>query len=61
MDRRKVDYFVIYKGSETVGLIPGKKYKCIEEDYDEGKLFSLAIIDESEEDYMYPPDYFEKE
>ena len=61
MERRKVDYEVIYRGEETDDLEPGKKYKCVAEVYDEDyKLHDLAVIDESEEDYLYDPEDFEK-
>ncbi len=61
MERRKVDYEVIYRGEETVDLEPGKKYKCVAEVYDEdNKLHDLAVIDESDEDYLYDPEDFEK-
>lgn len=61
MERRKVNYKVIYKGEETDDLIPGKIYNCIAEVYDEeNQLHDLAVIDESEEDYLYEPEDFEK-
>ena len=60
MERRKIDYNVIYKGLETIDLEPLKVYKCVAEVYDENnKLHDLAIIDESGEDYLYSPDDFE--
>lgn len=61
MERRKVNYKVIYKGEETDELIPGKIYNCTAEVYDEeNQLHDLAIVDESEEDYLYDPEDFEK-
>lgn len=61
MERRKVNYKVIYKGEETDDIITGKVYECIAEVYDEeNQLHDLAVIDESEEDYLYDPEDFEK-
>ena len=61
MERRKVDYLVIYRGEETIDLEPGKAYRCIGEVYDEdGNLHDYAVIDDSEEDYLYSPDLFDK-
>jgi hypothetical protein len=61
MERRKVNYKVIYKGEETDDSITGKVYECIAEVYDEeNQLHDLAVIDESEEDYLYDPEDFEK-
>lgn len=63
MERRKVTYEVIYNGKaepKTVDIIPGKRYKCIAEVYDGKNLHDLAIIDESEEDYLYDPEDFKK-
>ena len=61
MERRKVNYKVKYIGEEMDDLITGKIYDCIAEVYDEdNQLHDLAVIDESEEDYLYDPEDFEK-
>ncbi len=60
MERRTVNYEVIYMGEETTDLEPGKKYKCVAELYENGNLHDLAVIDDSEEDYLYNPEDFKK-
>lgn len=61
MERRKINYKVIYKGEETIDLEPGEVYECVAEVYDEDdQLHDLAIIDDSGEDYLYDPEDFEK-
>ncbi len=60
MERIEVDYEVIYTGEETTDLEPGQKYRCVGEVYENGKLHDLAVIDESEEDYLYDPEDFKK-
>ena len=61
MERRKIKYKVIYRGAETDELITGKVYDCVAEVYDEdNKLHDLAVIDESDEDYLYDPEDFER-
>lgn len=60
MTRRKVNYKVRYTGEETIDLKPDKIYECIAEVYDENnELHDLAVIDDSQEDYLYDPDSFE--
>lgn len=36
------------------------KLECIAEYYRNGELFSLSVIDDTEEDYQYSPKAFEK-
>jgi hypothetical protein len=38
----------------------GEVYECIAEWYRDGKLLSLAVMDDTEEDYLYSPKAFEK-
>lgn len=57
---KSVKYQVKYIGEETADLTPGSIYKCIAECYWNNNLHDIKVIDESEEDYLYSPEDFEK-
>lgn len=60
MVKKAVNYKVRFIGEESFSFIPQKIYDCVREWYDDGRLFSLSVVDESNEDYCYPPSNFEK-
>lgn len=60
MEVKQVDYYVKYIGKSDASIQNGETYECVAEWYENGKLLSLAVIDESKEDYLYSPKAFER-
>ena len=60
MKVKQVNYYVKYLGTSDSSIQNGEVYECIAEWYRDGKLLSLAVIDDTEEDYLYSPKAFEK-
>ena len=60
MEVKQVNYYVKYLGTSDSSIQNGEVYECIAEWYRDGKLLSLAVIDDTEEDYLYSPKAFEK-
>ena len=60
MEIKEVNYYVRYIGKSDSAIKNGKTYECIAEYYRNGELFSLSVIDDTEEDYQYSPKVFEK-
>ena len=51
---------VRYIGEDIlVDLVPGKIYDCLEFSKGKGLDRYMRVIDDSGEDYLYPPEYFE--
>ena len=60
MKIKEVNYYVRYIGKSDSAIKNGETYECIAEYYRNGELFSLSVIDDTEEDYQYSPKAFEK-
>ncbi len=55
MRQKPVHYWGRFIGKCATDLKEGEMYECVSEWYDEkGALHSLSVIDESDEDYVYP-------
>ena len=60
MEIKYVNYYVKYIGKSDSSIQNGEIYECVAEWYKNGNLISLAVIDDSEEDYLYSPMAFER-
>ncbi|MDO4507327.1 MAG: hypothetical protein Q4B64_10310 [Spirochaetales bacterium] len=55
-----MDYWAKYTGPETLDITPGNIYHVIGVIHNEGMEGYLGVIDDTEESYIYAPDYFQR-
>ena len=61
MEIKEVNYYVRYIGKSDSAIKNGGPYECVTVYYRNGELFSLSVIDDTEEDYQYSTKAFEKD
>ena len=57
---KNVNYFVKYNGQTDSTITNGETYKCVSESYYNDRLLSIGVIDDTNEEYQYSPEVFDK-
>ena len=50
----------MYNGETDSTITNGETYKCVSESYYNDRLLSIGVIDDTNEEYQYSPEVFDK-
>ena len=57
---KNVSYLVMYNVETDSTITNGETYKCVSESYYNDRLLSIGVIDDTNEEYQYSPEVFDK-